>query len=116
MEKREKRRWIFRKTVNQETVRTPPKVKPEVNATGFSTTDDVSPAAASTADQKQALAVAMATAEAAMATAQVAVEAARLSRPAPNNLAREHRAAIVIQTAFRGYLVSAFHRSNQTHL
>lgn len=56
------------------------------------------------ADRKHALAVA--TAEAAMATAQAAVEVARLTRP--GNHAREHyiKAAIVIQTGFRGYLVS----------
>lgn len=53
-----------------------------------------------------AIAMAVATApaaEAAVATAQAAVEAARLSRPHYN--AREHYAAIIIQTAFRGYLV-----------
>ena len=54
--------------------------------------------------QKHALAVAVATAEAAMATAQAAVEVARLNKPSANH-AREHYAAIVIQTAFRGYLV-----------
>lgn len=49
----------------------------------------------------------MATAEAAMATAQAAVEVARLTRPTANH-ARENYAAsaVVIQTAFRGYLVS----------
>jgi len=60
-------------------------------------------------DQKHALAVAVATAEAAMATAQVAVEVARLTKPASH--AREHYAAVVIQTAFRGYLVSILNRS-----
>ncbi|XLR52951.1 hypothetical protein S83_003623 [Arachis hypogaea] len=69
-------------------------------------------------DQKHALAVAVATAEAAMATAQAAVEAARLNNPNNNptnsnnngaanyhhHHARVHYSAIVIQTAFRGYL------------
>ncbi|PQP99930.1 protein IQ-DOMAIN 1 isoform X1 [Prunus yedoensis var. nudiflora] len=54
------------------------------------------------AEQKHVLAVAVATAEAAMATAQAAAEVARLTRP--SNHAREHYYAIVIQTAFRGYL------------
>lgn len=55
-------------------------------------------------DQKHALAVAVAAAEAAMATAQAAVEVARRTRQ-PNHT-KEHCAAVVIQTAFRGYLVS----------
>ncbi|KAK7349383.1 hypothetical protein VNO77_06710 [Canavalia gladiata] len=88
--KREKRRWIFRKPGSHEAVN---KLKHEVAAGGASRTDQ---------DQKHALAVAVATAEAAMATAQAAVEVARLTKPA--NLAREHYAAVVIQTAFRGYL------------
>ncbi|OMP08688.1 IQ motif, EF-hand binding site [Corchorus olitorius] len=44
-----------------------------------------------------------AAAEAAVATAQAAVQVARLSRP-PNYSREQHRAAIIIQTAFRGYL------------
>ncbi|CAI8607739.1 unnamed protein product [Vicia faba] len=104
--KREKRRWIFRKpVVNHETVSnntqqsTPTKLKNDVV---------VATAAASVAssradqDEKHALAVAMATAEAARATAQAAMEVARLTKPA--NYAREHCAAVVIQTSFRGYL------------
>ncbi|KAM5555769.1 protein IQ-DOMAIN 1 [Rosa sericea] len=88
--KREKRRWIFRKPTNlsQES----PKEK----------TENVSVAAA---EQRHALDVAVATAEAAMVTAQAAaVEVARLTKP--SNHAREQLqfAAIVIQTAFRGYL------------
>ena len=90
MQKREKRRWIFRKPTNlsQESLK--------------EKTEDVSAAA----EQRHALDVAVATAEAAMATAQAAaVEVARLTRP--TNHAREQlqSAAIVIQTAFRGYLV-----------
>ncbi|KAK0591446.1 hypothetical protein LWI29_001974 [Acer saccharum] len=55
--------------------------------------------------QRHAIAVAMATtaaAQAAVATAQAAVEAVRLTKP--SFLVKKHRAAIVIQTAFRGYL------------
>ncbi|XP_027335903.1 protein IQ-DOMAIN 1 isoform X2 [Abrus precatorius] len=91
--KREKRRWIFRKPVSHEAVNTQQKLKHDVAASGASRNDQ---------DQKHALAVAVATAEAAMATAQAAVEVARLTKPA--NHARQHYAAIVIQTAFRGYL------------
>lgn len=57
-------------------------------------------------DQNHAIAVAKATAaaaEAAAATAQAAAEVARLTRPTYH--AREHYAAIAIQTSFRGYLV-----------
>lgn len=46
---------------------------------------------------------AVVTAEAATATAQAAVEVARLTTK-PSNHARDHYAAILIQTAFRGYL------------
>lgn len=93
VQKREKRRWIFRKptSLSQES----PKEKTENNVS------------VATAEQRHALDVAVATAEAAMATAQAAaVEVARLTRP--SNHAREQQlqfAAIVIQTAFRGYLV-----------
>lgn len=61
------------------------------------------------AEQRDAIAVAIATAkaaEAAVATAQAAVEVARLVGPPPSYYAREKRAATVIQTSFRGYLVS----------
>ncbi|KAE9595836.1 hypothetical protein Lal_00031036 [Lupinus albus] len=98
--KREKRRWIFRK--NHETVstkQTPTKLKHDVaaattNAIVSSRTDQ---------DQKHALA----TAEAAMATERASVEGARLTMPSTttdSNHVRDHFAAIVIQTAFRGYL------------
>ncbi|KAG6667157.1 hypothetical protein I3843_01G077200 [Carya illinoinensis] len=105
--KREKRRWIFRKPTNQETVtqQTPPKATPPP-AAGFdgsaSASTNNEPSTKADVERKHALAVAVATAEAAMATAQAAVEVARLTRPA--NYAREVYAAIVIQTAFRGYL------------
>lgn len=62
---------------------------------------------AADAEQTHAIAVAMATiaaAQAAVATTQVAVEVVRLTRPFI--FGREHHAAVVIQTAFRGYLVS----------
>lgn len=65
--------------------------------------DDASAAAA--AEQRHAIAMAVATAAA--ATAQAAVEVARLTRPSSNHYVRENYAAIVIQTAFRGYLVSS---------
>ncbi|KAJ8900597.1 hypothetical protein K2173_025374 [Erythroxylum novogranatense] len=105
-DKREKRRWIFRKTTNQETVTQQTPTKTAVNKTA----DDVVVGGASeymsggaAAGQRHAIAVAVATAaaaEAAVATAQA--EVARLTRPSYH--AREHYAAIVIQTAFRGYL------------
>ena len=62
---------------------------------------------AAEAEQRHAIAVAVATAT--VTTAQAAVEVARLSRPAPAHVnSIEICAAIVIQTAFRGYLVSGF--------
>lgn len=86
------------------TEQTPPKVPPTGNggSSAAAPTNHESAAKAAT-ERKHALAVAVATAEAAMATAQAAVEVARLTRPA--NHARGNYAAIVIQTAFRGYLV-----------
>ena len=57
-------------------------------------------AGAATAEQRHAIAVAV-------AKAAAAVQVARLTRP--STYAREHHyAAIVIQTAFRGYLVRRF--------
>ena len=112
LQKKEKRRWLFKKTTNQQesspttAVQQGPRVKassiggPVAAATG----SDVS-------EQRHAIAVAVATAaaaEAAVATAQAAMEVARLTRSTPNNNAnhpREHYAAILIQTSFRGYLV-----------
>ncbi|XP_043718416.1 protein IQ-DOMAIN 17-like [Telopea speciosissima] len=100
--KREKRRWIFRKPSNHELVTQQCESKP---AATTSTTNPVVAAATTAAEQRHAIAVAVATAaaaEAAVATAQAAVEVVRLTRP--SNFVREHYAAIVIQTAFRGYL------------
>lgn len=66
--------------------------------------------AALAAEEKHAFAVAAATAaaaEAAIVTAQAAAEIIRLTaRPRSIPLKQQHYAAIVIQTAFRGYLVS----------
>lgn len=96
MQKREKRRWLFRKPITH---------VQQCEATKTETTIAVTPVLA--ADQKHAIAVAVATAaaaEAAVATAQAAVEIVRLTRP--NNFVKEHYAATLIQTAFRGYLVS----------
>lgn len=85
--KKEKRRWLFRKHQHQF-----PLVKTE--------NDDVS---AGEADPKHhAIAIAVATAHAA------AIQVARLAKPPvdtsfyPND--RDHKAATIIQTAFRGYL------------
>lgn len=87
LQKREKRRWIFRRSTNL-----------------HDTDTHQTPSATEHASSEAALAVAVATAEAAVATAQAAVEIARLPTR-PSNHARYHYAAIVIQTAFRGYLV-----------
>ncbi|GAB4844655.1 hypothetical protein Ancab_038057 [Ancistrocladus abbreviatus] len=112
--KRQNRRWIFRKDINQE-AGTMVQQSPQKGVNNVATTRSGSAkpknnvhgvaAAASTGEQRHAIAVAVATAaaaEAAVATAQAAMEVARLTRPANN--AREHCAAVVIQTAFRGYL------------
>lgn len=99
LQKREKRRWIFRKPANQDLpapVSASTKDKPDLV--------DQAPPTTAVTDQKNALAAARARAEAAMATAQAAAEVARMTRP--SNRARDHYAATVIQTAFRGYLVS----------
>ncbi|KAK3018847.1 hypothetical protein RJ639_003475 [Escallonia herrerae] len=90
--KREKRRWLFR--------------KPSSNAQQ-SEAKVITPKSVPTlaSEQKHAIAVAAATAaaaEAAVATAQAAAEIIRLTRPSVP--VREHFAARVIQTAFRGYL------------
>ncbi|KAK9145796.1 hypothetical protein Sjap_005699 [Stephania japonica] len=91
--KREKRRWIFRKNSNLE---------PEQRTT---TTATVSHVPVAEEEERHAIAVAVATAaaaEAAVATAKAAVEVVRLT--GSSITAREHYAAIVVQTAFRGYL------------
>ncbi|XP_034710400.1 protein IQ-DOMAIN 14-like [Vitis riparia] len=111
--KRGKRRWIFRKHSNNNetgvqlcetrTITTRAN-SAETTGTARMATNPVSEAA--DAEKRHAIAVAMATAaaaEAAVATAKAAVEVARLTRR-PSIFVREHCAAIVIQTAFRGYL------------
>ncbi|XP_037496219.1 protein IQ-DOMAIN 1 isoform X2 [Jatropha curcas] len=91
-EKREKRRWIFRKPTNQEAVTPPKTATDKAYSSGGSAapTDHVSTAAA---EHKHAIAVAI---------AQAPAQVARLTRSSYH--ARENYAAIVIQTAFRGYL------------
>ncbi|KAK8486286.1 hypothetical protein V6N13_108891 [Hibiscus sabdariffa] len=84
--KRGKRRWIFKKPAHQETV-----IQHGEASTVTTTANAIAVAIATTA-----------AAQAAVATAQAAVEVVRLTRPCV--LFREHVAAIVIQTAFRGYL------------
>lgn len=103
MQKREKRRWLFRRPNSDHAKQC--ETKTVTNATTTTTATPEIPILA--ADQRHAIAVAAATAaaaEAAVATAQAAVEIARLTRP--SNYVKEHYAAVVIQTAFRGYLVS----------
>ncbi|KAL9430403.1 hypothetical protein AB3S75_025736 [Citrus x aurantiifolia] len=104
-EKREKRRWLFRKTTNQETVAQQQTSTKERNSAHY-VTGSTSQADRAAEEHKHAIAMEMATAaaaEAAAASAHAAAEVARLIRP-PTFNAREIYAAIVIQTAFRGYL------------
>ncbi|CBI34598.3 unnamed protein product, partial [Vitis vinifera] len=100
-EKREKRRWIFRKPTT--TTTTTNHVQVQECETKMISSVPTNPILV--AEQRHAIAVAAATAaaaEAAVATAQAAVEIVRLTRP--SSFFREHYAAVVIQTAFRGYL------------
>ncbi|KAJ0968759.1 hypothetical protein J5N97_021636 [Dioscorea zingiberensis] len=87
--RREKRRWTFRKASSS---------RVEIKETQ----------GAGSAEERHAIALAVATAataEAAVATAKAAAEVVRLARPTTSStFVREHYAAIVIQTAFRGYL------------
>ncbi|KAF3975002.1 hypothetical protein CMV_001716 [Castanea mollissima] len=95
--KREKRIWLFRK---------PGSHVQQCEANAKTNTAAIAPVVpVLAAEHRHAIAVAAATAaaaEAAVATAQAAVEIVRLTRP--SSFVREHYAAIVIQTAFRGYL------------
>ncbi|KAL5859454.1 hypothetical protein ACOSQ4_000750 [Xanthoceras sorbifolium] len=102
--KREKRRWLFRKTTNQETVtqQTPTKER-TAHATGSGGHAQNDHSAAEQRHARTVEAVSAAAAEAAVASAQAAVEVARLIRP-PTVNAKQHYAATIIQTAFRGYL------------
>ncbi|XWS50174.1 hypothetical protein CRYUN_Cryun12cG0066500 [Craigia yunnanensis] len=97
--KREKRRWLFRRPSNINHFQ---QCEAKIPAETTSTTP-VNPAL-NIAEQRHAITVAAATA-AAVATTQAAVEIVSLSsRPSNYANVREHYAAIVIQTAFRGYL------------
>lgn len=103
--KREKRRWLFRKTTNQETV-AQQQTSTKERSSAHHVTGSTSLADRAAEEHKHAIAMEMATAaaaEAAAASAHAAAEVARLIRP-PTFNAREIYAAIVIQTAFRGYL------------
>ncbi|XP_038993422.1 protein IQ-DOMAIN 14-like [Hibiscus syriacus] len=83
-----KRRWIFKKPTYQETV-----IQHD-EASTITTLPE--------AEQRSYAIATTAAAQAAVATAEAAVEVVRLTRP--RILFREHFVAIVIQTAFRGYL------------
>lgn len=100
--KREKRRWLFRRAPSN-SIQQPVKCEETISKSD---------------QQKHAIAVAAATtaaAEAAMATAKAAAQIIRLTKPSLHlspppppppvfTSLREHHAAIVIQTVFRGYL------------
>ncbi|KAG6537954.1 hypothetical protein ZIOFF_003057 [Zingiber officinale] len=90
--RREKGRWIFGKPYS--TQEQQQQVSSAVVVPAVST------------EQRHAIALAVAsaaTAEAAVATAKAAAEVVRLTRPS-SSFVKEHCAAVVIQTAFRGYL------------
>ncbi|KAM7499825.1 hypothetical protein LguiA_024239 [Lonicera macranthoides] len=100
---RGKRRWIFKKSSQQETTIQHNEAKNITTAdiTSASTTAGTSatkpPVEATNANQSRAIAIA----EAAVASAQAAVKVIRLTRP--SIFVRDY-AAIAVQTAFRGYL------------
>ncbi|CAI9781491.1 unnamed protein product [Fraxinus pennsylvanica] len=102
--KREKRWWLFRKQNHQGINATPPKWS---NAAGAAPAVTSYLEVAAIHDERHVIAMAMATpaaADAAVVTAQAVSEVARFSRPR-TNYAKQRCAAIVIQTAFRGYLI-----------
>ena len=102
MQKGEKRRWLFRKPTNQESITKMTAI------TGSSVGGVSGSASVSSVSERRAIAVVVASAaaaEAAVATAHAAMKVAGLAQP-PSNFATQHYAATVIQTAFRGYLVS----------
>ncbi|KAL0296420.1 UNVERIFIED_CONTAM: protein IQ-DOMAIN 14 [Sesamum radiatum] len=98
----ERRRWLFRKHNSSSNIAQLSEAK--------ETTDCMAPKTpVLPAEQRHAIAVAAATAaaaEAAVATAKAAVEIIRLSAQPSSNATsfKQHSAARVIQTAFRGYL------------
>ncbi|ESR52450.1 hypothetical protein CICLE_v10019978mg [Citrus x clementina] len=97
VQKREKRRSLFRKADCTDDVllqRCEAKMA-AISSANTRTTKPMNPILAS--EQGRAYALAAATAAAAM-------EIVRHSRPASSNYVREHYAATVIQTSFRGYL------------
>lgn len=100
--KRERRRWLFRRSSSPSPSPASAPAPPEQQQSAARS----APAPAVTDEQRHAIALAVATAataEAAVATAQAAAEVVRLTRPS-SSFVREHYAAIVVQTAFRGYL------------
>ncbi|KAK4400247.1 protein IQ-DOMAIN 1 [Sesamum angolense] len=98
----DRRRWLFRKHNSSSNIAQLSEAK--------ETTDCMAPKTpVLPAEQRHAIAVAAATAaaaEAAVATAKAAVEIIRLSAQPSSNATsfKQHSAARVIQTAFRGYL------------
>lgn len=112
LQKRGKRRWIFQKPLSYETTIQHDEAQ-NINLASNASTNMLGGNLAGTSapevaksQQQCAIAVAMATkvaAEAAVATAQAAMEIIRLTRPSIS--VRQQHAAILIQTAFRGYLV-----------
>ena len=104
VQKREKKKWLFRKPALHVVERCEPKSNTNDSILETSAKNPVTVAA----DQRHAMVVAAAkaaAAEAAAATAQAAVEIVRLTRHSIF-VTEEYYAAVVIQTAFRGYLVS----------
>ncbi|KAL7591539.1 hypothetical protein Lser_V15G31451 [Lactuca serriola] len=95
--KREKRRWLFRKPTSvheNATVQSTQQAKMS-NLSGGRVASDATCTDFGASEQKHAIA--------AMSTAPAAMEVASISRP-PAGHSREHYAATIIQTSFRGYL------------
>ncbi|XP_066326252.1 protein IQ-DOMAIN 18-like [Miscanthus floridulus] len=104
----QRRRWLFRRSSSPSPSPAP---APAPTAPDHAHPHPHPRPAAVTEEQRHAIALAVATAataEAAVVTAQAAAEVVRLTRPgavpAGSFVRREHYAAVVIQTAFRGYL------------
>ncbi|CAL5008933.1 unnamed protein product [Urochloa decumbens] len=114
--KRERRRWLFRRSSSPSPSPAPPPAASDHHPHHPRPHHPHQPAV--TEEQRHAIALAVATAataEAAVATAHAAAEVVRLTRPptaagnhhhttSANSVREEHYAAVVIQTAFRGYL------------
>nr|GMD31529.1 protein IQ-DOMAIN 1 [Ipomoea batatas] len=106
--KREKRRWLFRKPASCHENATPAQ---QLLLPKHTNNNIPLPTTTASEAEQQRHAIAVAAAEAAVATAQAAMEVARLAKPPPiSNVyyyargREQHLAAIIIQTAFRGYL------------